>query len=185
MMKKVLFNNLAGSLLLSAGVLASSAASAEVLTFDAAGNATFGAVHAAPGSYLDEYLFKVSPENLAWPSGSAVVGKALVGASRLANYGISNVAFFRLNADSSRTTLAGDFSGGGTVEFFPDDVLSSGRYGFLVTGNTTLDGTGGSYAGSLNLLTTPVPEPATYGMLVAGLGVLALTARRKRKGKQD
>ena len=35
-----------------------------------------------------------------------------------------------------------------------------------------------SYAGTINI--TPVPEPATYGMLMGGLGILALLARRRR-----
>jgi len=34
-----------------------------------------------------------------------------------------------------------------------------------------------SYAGTINIM--PVPEPATYGMLMGGLGVLAWLARRR------
>jgi hypothetical protein len=30
------------------------------------------------------------------------------------------------------------------------------------------------------VFTTPVPEPATYGMLLAGLGQVAMTVRRRR-----
>lgn len=37
-----------------------------------------------------------------------------------------------------------------------------------------------AYASAQTLATSPVPEPATYGMLLAGLGVLAATARRRR-----
>ncbi|RZT10019.1 VPLPA-CTERM protein sorting domain-containing protein [Duganella sp. CF402] len=46
----------------------------------------------------------------------------------------------------------------------------------------TISGTsyGGSYAGVVNVTLAPVPEPATYGMLVAGLGLLGVVARRKR-----
>ena len=38
--------------------------------------------------------------------------------------------------------------------------------------------TGGSYSGILAV--TPVPEPETYGMLLAGLGVLGFLARRRK-----
>lgn len=35
-----------------------------------------------------------------------------------------------------------------------------------------------SYAGTINIM--PVPEPATYGMLMGGLGILAWLARRRK-----
>ncbi|HZV67872.1 MAG TPA: FxDxF family PEP-CTERM protein, partial [Telluria sp.] len=33
-----------------------------------------------------------------------------------------------------------------------------------------------------NLNVTPVPEPETYGMMLAGLGVLGFLARRRNDG---
>lgn len=46
----------------------------------------------------------------------------------------------------------------------------------------TISGTssGGSYSGVVNVTMAPVPEPATYGMLGAGLALLGVVARRKR-----
>lgn len=42
-----------------------------------------------------------------------------------------------------------------------------------------IGGTGvGGYGGSLNV--TPVPEPETYAMLLAGLGLMGFTARRRK-----
>jgi len=40
---------------------------------------------------------------------------------------------------------------------------------------------GGSYSGVINVTMAPVPEPATYGMLGAGLALLGVVARRKRR----
>ena len=67
-MKKALFNQVAGSLLLTAGLLASGAASAQTtLTFNADGNADFTAAHAwSADTNIDTYLFDL-PQN---PAGS-------------------------------------------------------------------------------------------------------------------
>ena len=40
---------------------------------------------------------------------------------------------------------------------------------------------GGSYGGTFNLNLAPVPEPETYGMLLAGLGILGFLARRRKQ----
>lgn len=52
------------------------------------------------------------------------------------------------------------------------------------TGNDKLTfsavGTSDSYGGSLdNVLLSAVPEPSTYGMMLAGLGLIGFTARRR------
>ncbi len=55
--------------------------------------------------------------------------------------------------------------------------LQSGNYYLQVSGKVT-GNKGGTYGGDLTLL--PVPEPETYGMMLAGLGLLGFMARRKR-----
>ena len=182
-MKKALFSKVAGTLLCTAGLLASSAASAAdtTLTFDALGNATFGMLHASPGDFIDNYLFSVDT-NASYASGTAVVGKTWFDSARLANYGISDISFFRVEADSSHTSLGSSFSTSSGIEFYPLDALMSGNYGFQVTGSTAIEGLGGSYAGTLNLA-APVPEPATYAMLLVGVGLLGFTARRRSNDK--
>jgi hypothetical protein len=54
-------------------------------------------------------------------------------------------------------------------------VLGAGTYSVRVTGLTALDRT--TYVGSVSA--APVPEPETYAMLLAGLGIMGAVARRK------
>ncbi|MYN25459.1 PEP-CTERM sorting domain-containing protein [Duganella sp. CY42W] len=56
--------------------------------------------------------------------------------------------------------------------------LASGSYYMEVKGKV-LGTSGGSYGGTLNV--AAVPEPETYGMLLAGLGLLGAVARRRPK----
>ncbi len=68
------------------------------------------------------------------------------------------------------------------VSFGPGNTLSgsfqlaAGNYFFQV-GGTTIGATGGMYGWAANV--SPVPEPDQYGMLLAGLGLLGLIARRR------
>lgn len=166
------------ALLLSAGVLASTAASADVLTFDGQGNTYFGALHDTPGSYTDEFVFTIDGEDPLIASGTAIVGATGSGAVRPPNYTFTSFSFFRTNVDSSRTYLTTTAELGDGGLFYPLASLAPGNYGILISGATTLPGTGGSYGATLNL--APVPEPATYGMLLAGAGVLAFIGRRRK-----
>lgn len=54
--------------------------------------------------------------------------------------------------------------------------LGPGTYTLVATGNAVRDA---SLDISLSF-TTPIPEPATYAMLIGGFGVLAMLARRRR-----
>ena len=169
-MKKALFSKVAGSLLLSAGLIASGSASADTtLTFDAAGHSTFRMQHDVAGSYEDVFLFSVDGTSNA-------IGNAIAGFdwNMLSNYGITNVQFFWVDLDTT-------FNSNGYVSFRANEPLAAGNYGFVVTGATAIAGKGGTYAGNLSV--SPVPEPATYAMLGIGVGLLAFTARRKTDNK--
>jgi hypothetical protein len=56
--------------------------------------------------------------------------------------------------------------------------LAAGNYYVLVSGNLVSD-TAASFGGAVML--APVPEPETYGMMLAGLGVLGFLARRRKQ----
>jgi len=58
-------------------------------------------------------------------------------------------------------------------------TLSAGTYTLQIKG-TVSGSAGGSYAGVLNIA-QPVPEPETYAMLLCGMGLISLMAKRRDK----
>lgn len=62
------------------------------------------------------------------------------------------------------------------------DNLNAGNYYLQVSGNLVSDDAA-SFGGAI-ALTTPVPEPGVYGMMLAGLGVVGGLARRRKSGQQ-
>lgn len=73
-----------------------------------------------------------------------------------------------------------------TISFWLTDNGGLTTFSDLSTnGNTT--GTGGNgidllvYAGAVPTTTPPVPEPQTYALMLAGLGLLGLVARRSKR----
>ena len=91
------------------------------------------------------------------------------------------------NVDFSSATLNGNalsFSPTGAVEFGSGafNGLTGTSFQLIVMG--TVSGVGGgkgaSYAGTLNV--TPVPEPETYALMLAGLGVMGFIAMRRKAG---
>lgn len=56
-------------------------------------------------------------------------------------------------------------------------VLATGSYYLQVTGSV-LSNNGSTFTGNLAL--TPVPEPETYAMMLAGLGLVGFAARRRK-----
>ena len=69
----------------------------------------------------------------------------------------------------------------------PSAVFGVGAYDLQISGTALL---GGYYSGIINLSSTvgppppPIPEPETYAMMLAGLGLMGYVARR-RKQKND
>lgn len=58
-------------------------------------------------------------------------------------------------------------------------VLPAGMYSLMVKGSG-ITGASASYGG--NIVATPVPEPETYAMMLAGLAAVGFLARRRRNG---
>jgi hypothetical protein len=78
-------------------------------------------------------------------------------------------------------TLVGSYTFDGTTgnSWHTFNAMSSGNYYYEVKGNAT-----GSQGGFYSITSTvaPVPEPETYAMLLAGLGVVGSLYRRRKNG---
>jgi len=59
-------------------------------------------------------------------------------------------------------------------------TLGSGNY-YLEVGGTVTGTKGGSFGGNLDVVVAAVPEPETYAMLFAGLGLMGFMVRRNKK----
>ncbi len=68
----------------------------------------------------------------------------------------------------------------GSITTLSVPVLQPNAYTLTISGNA-VGLAGGSYSGSFNVAL--IPEPETYAMLFAGMGLLAFAARRKNKNQ--
>lgn len=107
-----------------------------------------------------------------------------------ANGGVISVAFASSDWDFSSVVLSGpsgvfnflaapSSTDASEVWNLSSSALSlAGAYELKVTGSVLTPATVGSYSGNLNL--SPIPEPGTYALMLAGLGAMAFVARRRR-----
>jgi hypothetical protein len=92
-----------------------------------------------------------------------------------------DITSFNLYAGNS--LIASGLSGStGKIDLrtITETSLGGGQYSLQV-GGKILGTLGGSYGGNINV--SPVPEPETWGMMVAGIGALGFMARRRKSGK--
>jgi hypothetical protein len=77
--------------------------------------------------------------------------------------------------------LASTFSAGTNSLSMTYGASPAGKYYLWVAGITT-GSAGGIYNGAISVsaVTTPVPEPETFALMLAGLGTLGFLARRRR-----
>jgi len=150
------------------------------------GSGFFGDTFAAGNNgatFADHFTFSVTgtmPMNF-----DAIVSSI----SRTADTGLdfSGLSLYRVGGGTGTGGTAGDtlISSGTSLQTGSMDVwtlssdnLQAGDYYVMVGGNLVSD-TSGSFGGAVML--APVPEPETYGMMLAGLGVLGFLARRRKQ----
>ena len=133
----------------------------------------FNAVPSPLGDFTDVFTF--TPDATFGSTAQAFLANLSVTGSDAASINFSN-------ANLNGIALTG--FGGPTVFGYaqgqilaPTNILFNGPLVLTVIGNTK----GGSYGGTFNLNLAPVPEPETYSMMLAGLGILAFLARRRKQ----
>lgn len=124
------------------------------------------------GSFVDLFTFEI-------PADSSGAGDANV--VSLTSRNITNV---QLTAFTLFDSLSGVFSTGVIDSTGTEATLSfsggkvPGSYTLTVAGYKVNTALSGSYSG--NIAISPVPEPETYAMLFAGLGLIGFSARRRK-----
>jgi hypothetical protein len=123
-------------------------------------------------TFMDHFTFSVTgaAQNLdavvASIAGSATTGLDLTGLG--------------LYTSTGTLVASGSMMSTGMIDVWTisTDNLAVGNYYVQVNGGLVSD-TSGSFGGAIML--APVPEPETYGMMMAGLGILGFLARRRKQ----
>ena len=173
-MKSISSRMAALALTLSLGFAAGSA-NAVALTFNGWNFTTPGVASTAfSSSGLSSSATYNDWLNFSLPGGSDGSGAANVIALRLSTPYTGIVNYFRLldlTTSSYVGTTVASGAGYSVLAFSGASVPGSYQLEIGVSGTN-------SYSGSI---ATPVPEPETYAMMLAGLGLLGFSARRRNK----
>jgi len=130
-------------------------------------------------AFSDLYTFKVADDLLGVSNPTAY--------SSVASFDIVSVLFNINNLTVS--VYSGDavdaaflvFEKSAAGDSFVNEsfALTSSSYTIVISGLTTGQW-GGAYTINMTGATSPVPEPSEYAMLLAGLGVIGMVARRRK-----
>ena len=159
---------------LAAALAASTGAYAEDLTNnvnlggDAADilTASFGATHLESGEFYDTFNF--SPTNGDWLVDSSLITIGF----RME----SDIDFLSAEINNHFLTLSP--IGGHEYAVMMQEPITGPLVMHIYGRVNGFFAASASYGGTINIM--PVPEPAAYGMLMGGLGILAWLARRRK-----
>lgn len=162
--------------LLAAAAAAVLAVGAHATTTDwgVHGDLELAAVQVDPGMFDDFFTFSIP--------GDSNVSSTTVANNLMTVLNISAGSTVSLYAgDVGAGTLVGSYEFDGTTgsTWHTYNALTSGNYYYEIQGEAT-----GSQGGFYSITSTvaPVPEPETYAMLLAGLGVVGSLYRRRKNG---
>jgi len=145
-------------------------------------SAWLGVVHTSAGAFVDTFEFGSFAQ--------AVVAEATLSSINLSlsrpwdvDFQSAQLSNGVTTVDFSFQTLVPGYDYGGTVptSFAAGLPLTLIVHGIAAPGLLPQDGNpSASYGGSINFSVTPVPEPGTAAMLIAGLVTVGWLARRRR-----
>lgn len=142
----------------------------------AAHAASYAAVEESPGQFT---FANTAPAGsfTDWISFSAVTTSDLVATISGTSKKSFSLSVFDLYDSNKNFLASGDinnFANKASLGIVLGDSLT-GNYFLKVVGKTV----GGTYNGNISL--SPVPEPESYAMMLAGLGLMGFVARRRSK----
>ena len=122
-------------------------------------------------SFTDYFTFTMPTSATNGLSGVHVTGGS-------ANIAFTFVGLFQGLVGSGTLVASRSSAGAQTLDIAAFELLQAGLNPYYVQVMGKATGNNPGYAGSISV--SPVPEPQTYAMLLAGFGLLAFTARRRR-----
>jgi len=129
-------------------------------------------------TFADRFTFTVGASG-AGSSLDAIISSV----SHSADTGLDITGVSLYNAAGDTLVMAGHSLQSGSIDVWTvsSSNLAAGNYYLQVSGNLVSD-QAASFGGAVSMA-APVPEPETYGMMLAGLGVLGFLARRRKSAK--
>ncbi|KQR83181.1 FxDxF family PEP-CTERM protein [Sphingomonas sp. Leaf343] len=124
----------------------------------------FGNTGTTPGTIADRFFFTV-PNGMA----NGLIGSIELGSSLDVDLGSVFLD------DKPFDVILSD---GVELQTLSWTNLTAGQH--IITVNGSWGTAGGSYAGTLNFTPMAVPEPASWAMMIAGVGIAGGTLRRRR-----
>ncbi|MFZ6750079.1 FxDxF family PEP-CTERM protein [Undibacterium sp. Ren11W] len=170
-----------GAMSLVAGLSISAAANASVIKLTVAENDSssfsFGNSYSKSGNFSDTFSFSFG--------GTSDLSFSLISFPKTAKKDISGLSFELFHDIAGKNSQSMGFFGQpntlviGSSSALDHDFLkvAAGNYHVDIKGNAYGIG-GGTYAGSMTV--SAVPEPETYAMMLAGLGLIAVVSRRRK-----
>lgn len=158
------------ALMLAAGLVAASLSTTASATPTIVSQSNGFTFYGTFNGSLDEYISLPTFNNLIGTLSGSVIYEPV-------SNSIAFTAFDIVNATTHATVIAGSIFSGGYASF--GYLVGSSlpqSYALHVTGTSVSDA---KYSGEVTV-TSAVPEPETYGMMLAGLGLMGFVARRRK-----
>jgi hypothetical protein len=135
---------------------------------------TFSKTYFGLTSFTDDWTFTLPIGSAGQAAGNAIANFNPNGS--LSSF-FTDGSIWNITQNTLLTAGAGSFSGGiYNVQFtLPGALNPNDTYALRLTGVTLA--TGGSYGGTVAV--TAVPEPESYALFLAGLGLMGFIARRR------